>query len=450
MLQTLFYIPREIAGVPVFGVGWLLAVWAVVSVGWLAWLARRHGFGPEVTANLPLLVTLGAVIGWVLPQLCEPQGLPIRGYGVMLLLGLASGVGLAAYRARQIGLNPEMIYSLAFWMCISGIVGARVFYVIEYWPEYQRPTLLQTLQAMANFTKGGLVVFGSAIGAGLALWTFVRKYRLPGLALADLIAPSVMVGLACGRVGCFFNGCCFGGACELPWAVQFPWKSPPHVRQVELGLTALHGLTITGEPDDPAVIQSVLADSPAARAGLKPGQTIRDVLINGRGMVSESNGSGGCRQAGEAPKYLPADTVREVQFSLLEASRRGSQVTVYTRDRAQPAIFTVRSAPARSLPVHPAQIYSAVDALLLCLFLLAYYPYRQHDGEVFAWMITIHPISRFLQEVIRIDESSVFGTGLSISQNISILMLIAALGLWWHLLGRPRGLAWPGSAAGPR
>lgn len=446
MLQTLFYIPREIAGVPMFGVGWLLGVWAVVSVVWLAWLVCRHGFGPEVTGNLPLLATLGGVIAWVLPQLCEPRGLPIRGYGVMLLLGLAAGVGLAAYRARQIGIDPELIYSLAFWMCISGIVGARVFYVIEYWPEYQRPTLWQTLEAMANFTKGGLVVFGSAVGAGVALWAFVRKYRLPGLALADLIAPSLMLGLAFGRLGCFFNGCCFGGLCDRAWAVEFPWKSPPHVRQIELGLTDVQGLTITGEPKDPAVIKAVKPNSPAARSGLKPGEQIRDVLVNGSGVLTESTGSGGCGEARELPKRSPANTVQQVQISLLAADRAGDQVTIYIRGRAEPATFAVRSAGEHSLAVHPAQIYSAIDALLLCLFLLAYYPYRQRDGEVFAWMITLHPISRFLQEVIRIDESSVFGTGLSISQNLSILMLVAALGLWWHLLGRPRELAWPGQA----
>ena len=436
MLQTLFYIPREVAGVPVFGVGWLLGVWAVVSVVWLGWLVRQQGFhGPDVTGNLPLLATLGAVIGWVLPQLCEPLGLPIRGYGVMLLLGLASGVGLAAYRARQIGVNPDLIYSLAFWMCISGIVGARVFYVIEYWPEYQKPTLWQTVQAMVNFTQGGLVVFGSAIGAGLALWAFVRKYRLPGLALADLIAPSLMLGLAFGRVGCFFNGCCFGGECELPWAVRFPWKSPPHVSQIEAGEVYLHGLKITGEPDSPAVIAAVEPDSPAARAGIKKGQRVRDVLINGQRMAVET-GATGCGKAREQQKPSPTDTVRDVQLSLLTADHRGDRVTIYTAERVEPAGFTVRSAGG-SLPIHPAQIYSAIDALLLCLFLLAYDPYRQRDGEVFAWMITIHPISRFLQEVIRTDESSVFGTGLSISQNISVLMLFGAIGLWWHLLARP-------------
>ena len=100
-------------------------------------------------------------------------------------------------------------------------------------------------------------------------------------------------------------------------------------------------------------------------------------------------------------------------------------------------------APQSSLPVHPAQLYSAVDALLLCLFLLAYYPYRRRDGEVFALMVTIHPIARFLQEIIRTDESAVFGTGLSISQNISLLMLVGAAGLWLYLTRLPRRVVWP-------
>ena len=53
----------------------------------------------------------------------------------MLLVGITSGVGMAMYRARQGGLDPEIILSLAIWMVVCGIVGARLFYVIEYWHE---------------------------------------------------------------------------------------------------------------------------------------------------------------------------------------------------------------------------------------------------------------------------------------------------------------------------
>ena len=54
----------------------------------------------------------------------------------MMLLAVVAGTLLAAWRARRVGLDPELIFSLAFWMLVPGIIGARAFYVIEYWPEY--------------------------------------------------------------------------------------------------------------------------------------------------------------------------------------------------------------------------------------------------------------------------------------------------------------------------
>ena len=102
-----------------------------------------------------------------------------------------------------------------------------------------------------------------------------------------------------------------------------------------------------------------------------------------------------------------------------------------------------RSAAGR---VHPAQLYSAIDAGLLAWLLWSFYPFRRRDGEVVALMMTIHPITRFLLEIIRIDEPAVFGTGLSISQNISVAFLICAAGLWWYLSRQPRQTVWPRAA----
>lgn len=371
---------------------------------------------------LPTLVFIGVTFGVLVQMLGETDGLPIRGYGVMLLCGLISGVGLAMYLARRMGINPDMIQVLAFWMVLAGIAGARGFFVIEYWHDYQRPNVLETIKEIASFTKGGLVVFGSAMGAGLALLLFVRKYRLPGLALADLVSPSVMLGLAFGRVGCFLNGCCFGGVCDEPWAVRFPAGSPPYMAQAKAGKLTTFGLVFTADDQGRPVIKSVESGSEAADAGLSPGQRVTRIRVN----VLE----------------YPTTTVDEALFALQLAHQSGDQVLVYT-DGSLPASWTVTKSLGRTLPVHPAQLYAAVDALLLCLLLLAIYPYRRRDGEVFALMITIHPVSRFLQEIIRIDESSVFGTGLSISQNVSILMLAGAIGLWIYLSRQPKTLAWP-------
>ena len=64
MLQTLFYIPSELFGLPVFGFGLLLAVWAVASAALLAWLVRRQGFNADTRSYVPVLALLGAAIAW--------------------------------------------------------------------------------------------------------------------------------------------------------------------------------------------------------------------------------------------------------------------------------------------------------------------------------------------------------------------------------------------------
>src|SRR5437764_7319302 len=116
---------------------------------------------------------VGVLLEWGMPNFVEtghngkPLGLPVRGYGVMLMLATILGVALAAYRAWQVGIDPEVIYSLAFVMFLAGILGARLFYVIEYWQQEFSPTVTgsaaATLQAIFNVPKGGLVVYGSVI-----------------------------------------------------------------------------------------------------------------------------------------------------------------------------------------------------------------------------------------------------------------------------------------------
>ncbi len=94
-----------------------------------------------------------------------------------------------------------------------------------------------------SLQEGGLVVFGSLIGAVLGLLAFTRFYRLPLLPLIDVSVPSMALGQAIGRIGCFFNGCCFGGECDLRWAVTFPPESPPYHQQLEKGKLHLEGLS---------------------------------------------------------------------------------------------------------------------------------------------------------------------------------------------------------------
>ena len=277
MCSELFRIPYVWGGVPIFGFGVLLAVWAMVGAVALVLQVRRQGWNSETWSYLPMLALVGAAIVF-LPRLF-PDGLPIRGYGVMVLLGATSGVGLAVYRARQAGLHHDVILSLAFWMFICGIVGARLFYVIEYWQyRFAGRGFWGTIKEMLRYTEGGLVVYGALIGAAVAFFWFVRKQKLPTLAMADMIAPSLVIGLAFGRIGCLLNGCCYGGPSERPWALTFPPTSPPYQDQLAHG--DMLGFHLIADGQYRPVIAHVEANSPAARAGAVAGDVIASV--NGR------------------------------------------------------------------------------------------------------------------------------------------------------------------------
>jgi phosphatidylglycerol---prolipoprotein diacylglyceryl transferase len=428
MHQTLFHIASEIGEYQVFGFGLLLALWAVASVVTLVVLARRQGFNADTLGYVPILLVIGAIIAFVLPGICEtsadgnPLGLPIRGYGVMMLLAVVSGAVLATWRAKRVGLDPDLVLTLIFWMIVPGIIGARAFHVIEYWrsdywPRYTEPggSVGSLLREIVNVAHGGLVVYGSFFGGVLGMLLFVRKYRQPLLALGDLMAPSLLLGVAIGRIGCLLNGCCFGAVCDHAWAIEFPAGSPAYIAQAERG--QMHGFKLSDNPDtEPCVVLAVDADSQAGRAGLKAGDRLTEV--------------------NEYAVHATGDAHRAVLKALF------GKEPLAIRAEGRPPISVPAVDPARrSLPVEPSQPLSTVDALVLCLLLLAYDPFRRRDGELFALMMSVYPITRFLIEMLRSDEAAVRGTGMSIGQCVSLLLLLCAAGLWFYVLRRPVGTA---------
>ncbi len=399
MKQTLLYIPHD-------ALRWLLVGWMVFSVVFFGWLARRHGWNKETRSYLPILILVGAVIAFVLPRIADAHGLPIRGYGVMMLLAIVLGVGLAAHEARRVGLNPELIFSLAVAMTLAGIVGARLFYVIQYWDQFRGKNLGATLAAVVNVTQGGLVVYGSLLGALLAAFVFLRRHNLPMLAMADLIAPSLVLGLAIGRLGCLLNGCCYGGLCpDAAVGVTFPQGSPPYVDQLANG--ELLGLRTTTSVDKVRTITSIQPASLAER-DMHVGDQVKDITVTAR--------------------LSPG----------MEIQDPDAIAVIVTTDHGT-FRYTLGQLPARSRQVRPAQIYSAINAGLLCFFLWSFYPFRQHDGESIALLLTIYPMTRFLLEMVRVDEVARWGTSLTISQIVSLSVLVLASALWFYVLRQPKG-----------
>ncbi|MFQ5963688.1 MAG: prolipoprotein diacylglyceryl transferase [Candidatus Scalinduaceae bacterium] len=259
------------------------------------------------------------------------KAIPVYAYGFMLMVGFLAAVYVARMRARAENINPEHITDSGIYVIFIGILGGRLFYVIQNFDVY-KDNLLDILKIY----QGGLVFYGGFITATIALLFILRIKRLPILKTIDIMALSMAIGLVFGRIGCFLNGCCWGDVCnpDLLWAVTFPKTVDAY---------------------------NMIDGSPAFLSHLE------------EGLVSVTDG--------------------------------------------------------HSLPVHPAQIYSALGNLAIFFILSTFVKHRRREGEVAMLFCILYSVMRFCMEILRADNPPLFD-GLTISQNISVLILIIAITLF--------------------
>ena len=151
------------------------------------------------------------------PILLRVGPLEIRTWGLFVMLGFIAGAYWAAREAKRSGNDPSFIYDLTFYTILASIIGSRIFFVIEKWNEIFRQNPLKALAVW----EGGLIFFGGVIFAIPTAIHFVKKTGMNPWKVGDWIAPGFALGIAIGRIGCFFNGCCFGKPTALPWGVIF-------------------------------------------------------------------------------------------------------------------------------------------------------------------------------------------------------------------------------------
>ncbi|MBL7075804.1 prolipoprotein diacylglyceryl transferase [candidate division KSB1 bacterium] len=145
-------------------------------------------------------------------------------YGLMLATAFFVGIYLAMRRAKRAGVDPNHIIDLSVVIVIASLVGARITYVLFHMDEFRGHWLdvVNPFQSDGTIGIAGLVFLGGGIlAAGASVW-FLKKRKLPVHKIADILIPSLALGIAITRVGCFFNGCCFGIASSAPWAMVFP------------------------------------------------------------------------------------------------------------------------------------------------------------------------------------------------------------------------------------
>jgi phosphatidylglycerol---prolipoprotein diacylglyceryl transferase len=161
----------------------------------------------------------------------------VHSYGLMLVIGLLLAMELAKFLARRSGLNPDFFATASVLALVSGLIGARIAYVIQFNQEFRTGNVTQDIFNAVNITSGGLVYYGGFLVAFATLVIYACIKKIPIFRGMDIIAPCLMIGLAMGRVGCFLNGCCYGQPCELPspLGVTFPYYSPAYVDDYQSG-----------------------------------------------------------------------------------------------------------------------------------------------------------------------------------------------------------------------
>ena len=130
-------------------------------------------------------------------------GLKISYYGFLIALAMALGVFVACKNARFRGLKSDNIIVVACYVLPLSIIGARAYYVIFSDQSY---TFLQIFQIW----KGGMAIYGGVIGGAIGVMLYCLIHKKNFLDIGDVVVPSLILGQAIGRIGCYFSKCCYG------------------------------------------------------------------------------------------------------------------------------------------------------------------------------------------------------------------------------------------------
>jgi phosphatidylglycerol:prolipoprotein diacylglycerol transferase len=170
-------------------------------------------------------------------------------YGVLIAVGLACGIAIAYQEAKRQKLDGGRILDLAFWLIVVGLLGARVAYVAINADDFvgicagsgvpgrgARGIWSDCTRALRVW-EGGLVFYGGIAAAAVFAFRFSRRERWWPAQIADLFAPSLALGHAIGRLGCFAAGCCYGKELNIHWAFGFPPGSVAYDQYVAAGMS---------------------------------------------------------------------------------------------------------------------------------------------------------------------------------------------------------------------
>ncbi|MFC2041978.1 prolipoprotein diacylglyceryl transferase [Chloroflexota bacterium] len=166
----------------------------------------------------PIAFTVGSIV--------------VRWYGIMVALAVLTVLLWTLWQVKRgAKVSYDTVINAALVGVPSGIVGARLLYVLDNWSYY--------FQHPGEIIGGsGLAIYGAVLGAALGIWVYSRFRKFNYGYFTDMVAPGIILAQAVGRVGCVLNGCCYGIETHLPWAIIYTHQSfnqiigPVHPTQI--------------------------------------------------------------------------------------------------------------------------------------------------------------------------------------------------------------------------
>ena len=151
-----------------------------------------------------------------------PQGIYIGEfyiayYGMIIAMGMMTGILLASHNAKRMALNDDTVWDFAIYAIIFAIVGARAYYVIFEWDQYKND-----LASIFNLRQGGLAIYGGVIAAFITLFIYCKVKKINPFSLGDACVQGLVLGQIIGRWGNFFNREVFGEYTDGLLAMRLP------------------------------------------------------------------------------------------------------------------------------------------------------------------------------------------------------------------------------------
>ena len=178
------------------------------------------------------------------PRLIQIGSFYLPTYGVILAIAYLVGIWMLRRKARAEGLPEQKIFDFSLYVLAAAILGAKALLVIVEWRHYA-----SNPRSLVEVLRSGGVFYGGLIAATtVGIW-YMKRHRLPAWKVADMGAPSIALGEAIGRWGCFAAGCCYGKPTDGPLGVRFtdpfahdavgtPLDVPLHPTQIYLSINA--------------------------------------------------------------------------------------------------------------------------------------------------------------------------------------------------------------------